>query len=44
MASTTGAATKEQIIKLIRVKYEWMGFHGTLTNMNKKGYTARRLI
>ena len=44
MASTTGAATKEQLIKLIRSKYEWMGFHGTLTNMNEWGYTARRLI
>ena len=44
MANTTGAATKEQLIKLIRSKYEWMGFHGKFTNMNEWGYTARRLI
>ena len=44
MASTTGAATKEQLIKLIRSKYEWMGFYGTSINMNEWGCTAHRLI
>ena len=44
MAHTTRAAKKEQLIKLIRSKSEWMGFHGTSTNKNECGLMARRLI